>query len=211
MLPKIPPTLVQFFRYFDDVLLHQHFPNRFPLVLDKARTFVVPSSPGMCLLLLLLQRDSPQPVTLKPQPKQQVRIEAVPTEDLPCIDIWDAANEKVYSSANAPPASMEWQEGESGVYRDIRARLLGDFVLICRFGGKYARDDDDPSKILFRYVGNTAFLVRDATCVACVWTAARHISPPHHPTERGPRPSEHEAARHDEALRRRLRGGVFRV
>ena len=46
------------------------------------------------------------------------------------------------------------------MYRDIRARLLGDFVLICRFGGKYARDETDPTKIMFRYVGNTAFLVR---------------------------------------------------
>lgn len=36
VLPNMPPTLVQFFRYFDDVLLHRHFPNRFPLVLDKA-------------------------------------------------------------------------------------------------------------------------------------------------------------------------------
>lgn len=118
-----------------------------------------------------------------------MRVEAVPVEDMPCIDIWDAANEKVYSrcvacitlvrppctqchslttllnpqtkttSANAPDGSKEWQD-ESGVYRDIRARLLGDFVLICRFGGKYARDEADPSKILFRYVGNTAFLVR---------------------------------------------------
>lgn len=36
--------------------------------------------------------------------------------------------------------------------------LLGDFVLILRFGGKYATDEHDVSKILFRYVGNTAFL-----------------------------------------------------
>lgn len=96
-------------------------------------------------------------------------MEAVPVEDMPCIDIWDAANEKVYSSASAPDASKEWQD-ESGVYRDISARLLGDFVLICRFGGKYARDEADPSKILFRYVGNTAFLVRDpgGAVVGCV-------------------------------------------
>lgn len=40
VLPKIPPTLVQFFRYFDDVLLHRHFPNRFPLVLDKVRAWM---------------------------------------------------------------------------------------------------------------------------------------------------------------------------
>lgn len=96
-------------------------------------------------------------------------MEAVPVEHIPCIDIWDAANERVYSSASAPDASKEWQD-ESGVYRDIRARLLGDFVLICRFGGKYARDEADPSKILFRYVGNTAFLVRDpgGVMVGCV-------------------------------------------
>lgn len=88
-----------------------------------------------------------------------MRVEAVPVEDMPCIDIWDGANEKVYSSVAAPEASKEWQE-EAGVYCDINARLLGDFVLLCRFGGKYARDEEDTRKILFRYVGNTAFLVR---------------------------------------------------
>ena len=35
---------------------------------------------------------------------------------------------------------------------------MGDFVLICRFGGAYTKDEEDASKILFRYVGHTAFL-----------------------------------------------------
>lgn len=43
VLRKIPPTLVQFFRYFDDVLHHRHFPNRFPLLLDKVSPPLPPS------------------------------------------------------------------------------------------------------------------------------------------------------------------------
>jgi hypothetical protein len=63
----------------------------------------------------------------------------------------------VYSSLTAPAASKSWEE-ETGLYREVKARLLGDFVLIGRFGGKYGHDEHDASKILFRYVGHTAFL-----------------------------------------------------
>lgn len=42
--------------------------------------------------------------------------------------------------------------------------LLGDFVLIVRFGGQHATTDEgDVSKVLFRYVGNTAFLSEGTT------------------------------------------------
>jgi len=77
---------------------------------------------------------------------------------MPCIDIWDGQNERIYSSVEAPNSDKDWQE-EEGVYRNINISILGDFALICRFGGKYVRDENDPTKILFRYVGNTAFLV----------------------------------------------------
>jgi hypothetical protein len=35
-------------------------------------------------------------------------------------------------------------------------------VVLCRFGGKYADDEEDESKVLFRYVGHTAFTAEGA-------------------------------------------------
>ena len=75
VLPNMPPTLVQFFRYFDDVLLHRHFPNRFPLVLDKASSARVGLVLGGDVCVIMHEEDElmgPRAVpvfhTLTPQP-----------------------------------------------------------------------------------------------------------------------------------------------
>eukprot|EP00804_Cyclotella_cryptica_P000890 CCRYP_001117-RB/>CCRYP_001117-RB protein AED:0.15 eAED:0.22 QI:0/1/0.78/1/1/0.92/14/0/3367 len=95
----------------------------------------------------------PEPLLL-----QCVRLQGVPVDDMPCIDIWehgDVARHQVYSSHDNVELN-EWDDDE-GSY-NIGQILNRDFTLVCRFGGKFAQDADDPTKVLFRYVNSTKFL-----------------------------------------------------
>ncbi|KAL7503452.1 hypothetical protein ACHAXN_001244, partial [Cyclotella atomus] len=95
----------------------------------------------------------PQPLLLK-----SVQLQGVPVDDMPCIDIWehgDVARHQVYSSHDDVTLN-EWDDDE-GSY-GIGQILNRDFTLVCRFGGRFAQDADDPTKVLFRYVNSTKFL-----------------------------------------------------
>ncbi|KAL7489856.1 hypothetical protein ACHAW6_015582 [Cyclotella cf. meneghiniana] len=95
----------------------------------------------------------PEPLLL-----QFVRLQGVPVDDMPCIDIWehgDVARHQIYSSHDDVTLN-EWDDDE-GSY-NIGQILNRDFTLVCRFGGKFAQDADDPTKVLFRYVNSTKFL-----------------------------------------------------
>jgi hypothetical protein len=105
----IPPSLLQFFRNFDDALELADFANTKPLLL------------------------------------RAVALEGVPVADKPCLDIWDSQQNHVYSSLSNTD-SAQWAD-EEGFYK-VNQILEGDFCLLCRFGGIYADDMDDPSKVL---------------------------------------------------------------
>eukprot|EP00956_Cyclotella_meneghiniana_P007028 scaffold9485_cov69-Cyclotella_meneghiniana.AAC.5 len=95
----------------------------------------------------------PEPLLLK-----RVLLQGVPVDDMPCIDIWehgDVARHQVYSSHDDITLN-EWDDDE-GCY-NIGQILNRDFSLVCRFGGMFAQDADDPTKVLFRYVNSTKFL-----------------------------------------------------
>lgn len=95
----------------------------------------------------------PEPLLLK-----RVLLQGVPVDDMPCVDVWehgDVVRRQVYSSHD-DVSSNEWDDDE-GSY-DIHQILNRDFTLVCRFGGMFARDADDPTKVLFRYVNSTKFL-----------------------------------------------------
>jgi Subunit CCDC53 of WASH complex len=115
----IPPSLLQFFRNFDDALELGDFANTKPLLL------------------------------------RAVALEGVPVADKPCLDIWDSQQNHVYSSLSSND-SAQWAD-EEGFYK-VNRILEGDFCLLCRFGGIYAADMDDPSKVLFRYANSIGFL-----------------------------------------------------
>lgn len=118
-LNNIPPSLVTFFRNFDDCV-----------------------ELGSVL--------NPKPLLLR-----AIAIQGVPTDDKPCIDIWDSQQQHVYSSHDDETLS-QWAD-EEGFYR-VNQVLEGDFVVLCRFGGPYKDETDDPSKVLFRYANTTGFL-----------------------------------------------------
>ena len=111
----------------------------------------------------------------KPLLLKAIAVQGVPLEDQPCLDLWDASGRHVYSthpeswpsasdsnlnatSNDTTPysGSSQWAD-EEGLFR-INRVIQGDFCLLCRFGGVYAADTTDASKLLFRYANSTAFM-----------------------------------------------------
>jgi len=130
---QLPPSLRLFFQQFDTALNIGGYLNRKPLLL------------------------------------RAIALQGVPVEDKPCLDIWDSSQRHVYSShpeiwaSNSTShrnlsTSSQWID-EEGFYK-VDVCLDGDFLMLCRFGGGFAKDTatHDPSKILFRYSNNTGFL-----------------------------------------------------
>ncbi|GMH92565.1 hypothetical protein TL16_g12382 [Triparma laevis f. inornata] len=102
----------------------------------------------------------PNPETLV---LKSIMISGVPVDDIPCIDIW-SSSAQIYSSMDPNDSVSEerqqWDE-EEGFFK-VDLNILGDFVIICRFGGEYANDLNDPTKVLFRYANSTGFLCQGA-------------------------------------------------
>ena len=99
------------------------------------------------------QYPYPEPLML-----QSIQLQGVPVDDMPCVDIFeygDVMKQQIYSSHDDTSLN-EWDD-EEGTYK-IGQLLNQDFTLVCRFGGEFAGDDQDPSKVLFRYVNSPKFL-----------------------------------------------------
>lgn len=80
-------------------------------------------------------------------------------DDMPCVEVYDH-HHKIYTSTK--PESCQgapsWQD-DGGEYPLMEGvKVLGDFVVVCRFGGQMSGSEHDPAKTLFRYVGHTGFL-----------------------------------------------------
>jgi hypothetical protein len=134
VLSHIPPSLRQFFRNFDEVVKMRQFPHPEPLLL------------------------------------RSIQLQGVPVDELPCVDIWEHGDERrrIYSShkqdgntkdgRNDDTTQLNKWDNEAGSYTVGKLLLSQDFTLVCRFGGEFASDAEDPSKVLFRYVNNPNFL-----------------------------------------------------
>ena len=102
-----------------------------------------------------------------------VTLQGLPVEDMPRVDIWDerglvfsshggkSGGDRDSEDGNNNPneqkeKTMKWAD-EDAYYR-VNKIILGDFLLLCRFGGQYAHDTDDPTKVILRYRNNTSFL-----------------------------------------------------
>jgi len=131
----IPPSLRQFFRNFDEVVNMRRFPYPEPLLL------------------------------------RSIQLKGVPVDDMPCVDIWEHGdvlrrrifsshedNGNNYHSSNVNTSQLKKWDDEEGSYTVGKLLLRQDFTLVCRFGGEFASDANDPSKVLFRYVNNPNFL-----------------------------------------------------
>lgn len=93
-----------------------------------------------------------------PRYLKTITIAGLPVEEIPCVEVWDI-NGMIFSSHtgwNADP-SCTWNTDYGDGFFKISKFLLGDFSIICRFGGNLA-GTKDKSTLIFKYQNTTAFL-----------------------------------------------------
>mmetsp|Transcript_3581 Transcript_3581/g.5570 ORF Transcript_3581/g.5570 Transcript_3581/m.5570 type:complete len:1660 (+) Transcript_3581:100-5079(+) len=89
-------------------------------------------------------------------------ISGLPVDDLPCVEIWDMSG-LVFNSHNGMAHSASrctWSsEFADGCFK-ISADIVGDFSVMCRFGGPHALTRNKTT-LIFKYQNSTAFLPPD--------------------------------------------------
>lgn len=90
-----------------------------------------------------------------------ISISNLPLEDIPCVEIWDQTG-MVYCSHTGSVQSDKctWAAGYGDGFYRVGIDILGDFSLMCRFGGSHVAVRDKTT-LIFRYQNSTAFLPND--------------------------------------------------
>lgn len=88
-----------------------------------------------------------------------ITVAGLPVDDIPCIEVWDM-NGIIFSShhGSKPSASCSWNEEYSDGFYRVEKFVLGDFSIICRFGGLLAINKDK-STLIFKYQNTTGMRV----------------------------------------------------
>lgn len=84
-----------------------------------------------------------------------ITIAGLPMDDMPCVDVYDV-NGVVFSShiGDLPTGACTWnQEFGDGFFR-LDCGILGDFAVLCRFGGEQA-SNKDKTTLIFKYHNST--------------------------------------------------------
>lgn len=96
----------------------------------------------------------------KPLRLRFLQMTGLPVDDIPCLEIWET-DRLVFSShlidhedhGNKLTWNPEYGDGFFNICEDI----VGDFSIMCRFGGEFA-NKRDKTTLIFKYQNNTAFL-----------------------------------------------------
>jgi hypothetical protein len=86
---------------------------------------------------------------------KSLAISGLPVDEIPCVEVWDM-NGNVFSShnnfkvSNKCTWSAEYGDGFFRVAKDI----LGDFSIMCRFGGHHSQTRDKTT-LIFKYQNST--------------------------------------------------------
>jgi hypothetical protein len=84
-----------------------------------------------------------------------ISISGLPVDEIPCVEVWDTQG-NIFNSHNGMVGNSNctW----SGEYGDgffkIEKNLIGDFSIMCRFGGKHAVTRDKTT-LIFKYQNST--------------------------------------------------------
>ncbi len=97
----------------------------------------------------------------KPLHLKSIAISGLPVDEIPCVELWDMTglvfnSHNGWKSSNKCTWSSEYGDGFFRVTQDI----LGDFSVMCRFGGHHAMTRDKTT-LIFKYQNNTAFMPCD--------------------------------------------------
>jgi hypothetical protein len=129
------------------------------LYLSRVRSEVTPTlSPSYRILLENVDRStdyggSPNPFPLH---LKCLSISGLPVDEIPCVEVWDMSglvfnshSGLIHSSSNCAWSS-EYGDGFFQIGEDI----LGDFSIMCRFGGSHALTRDKTT-LIFKYQNST--------------------------------------------------------
>lgn len=90
-----------------------------------------------------------------------ISITSLPVEEIPCIEIWDI-NGLQYSSHidRHPDTNCTFSSDYGDGYFKVSQSILGDFSIICRFGGELATQKDKTT-LIFKYQNSTGKIILD--------------------------------------------------
>ena len=95
---------------------------------------------------------------------KRIAIAGLLLDDMPCIEIWQTDKLVFSSHAEATGAitdivgSCHWNTDLGDGYYKVGEDLLGDFSIICRFGGEHVKQRDK-STLIFKYQNNTGTII----------------------------------------------------
>lgn len=84
-----------------------------------------------------------------------ITIAGLPVDDIPCIEVWDI-NGVIFSShiGQKPANTCTWNDEYADGFYKVEKDVIGDFSVICRFGGHLATTKDK-STLIFKYQNST--------------------------------------------------------
>jgi hypothetical protein len=87
-------------------------------------------------------------INLEPGFLKTITIAGLPVDEIPCIEVWDL-NGMVFLSHDgwSADSSCTWNAEYGDGFFKISKFVLGDFSVICRFGGKLANIKDKSTLI----------------------------------------------------------------
>jgi hypothetical protein len=87
-----------------------------------------------------------------------ITIAGLPLEEIPCIEVWDL-NGVIFSSHSGRNAdsSCTWNADYGDGFFKVSKYIIGDFSIICRFGGQLA-STKDKSTLIFKFQSSTGKL-----------------------------------------------------
>jgi hypothetical protein len=84
-----------------------------------------------------------------------ITIAGLPLEEIPCLEVWDKHGKVFCSHVGWKHSSMcTWDAEYGDGYFQVGQNILGDFAVICRFGGQQV-NKKDKSTLLFKYQNTT--------------------------------------------------------
>jgi hypothetical protein len=95
----------------------------------------------------------------KPMHLKCVAIAGLPLDEIPCIEVWDTVNGLIYSSHSGTKVSHRctWSADYGDGFFTVAQDIIGDFSILCRFGGNNALTKDKTT-LIFKYQNHTGFL-----------------------------------------------------
>lgn len=90
-----------------------------------------------------------------------VAISGLPVDEIPCVEIWDTTG-VIFSSHSGLKSTNKcsWSNEYGDGFFRVTADILGDFSVMCRFGGSHAMTRDKTT-LIFKYQNSTAFLTSE--------------------------------------------------